>query len=395
MSKWKYQGSDNTDDLEKTSKIRKKKRIRKGDRKGETPFELAEEKWNLDKNSDHFAARVVEVHKRYAFVSPEPEKGDIKTKDVWLATVARKFLTSEKMERNLVAVGDRVLCRKAGNDEEDVDTDIPRCVILHQSPRDSQLSRRDPITNTRSHTLACNISQVVVMASYLGPKIRWGLVDRYLVVAEEQGLPAVLVFNKRDLLERDGTDAFKVECENQVNNYRSLGYEVFSISAIDSKDSELIRLRKMMASKITVFSGHSGIGKSSLINLFDPEIVQEVEENSNISYKGRHTTTYASLIKLGVGGYVVDTPGIRSFLIEERNSIDLSYGFVEFRKRMGQCKFRECRHIDEPGCTILDALNKGEIAALRYRSYQNLLLGQSGREGRKHLDKDEPDFEPE
>ena len=129
-------------------------------------------------------------------------------------------------------------------------------------------------------------------------------------------------------------------------------------------------------------SGHSGVGKSSLINRFRPEIVQEVEPNSDIFYKGRHTTTYASFLKLGTGGSVIDTPGIRSFLLGERSSIDLSYAFVEMRPYLGQCKFRECRHIDEPDCQVLAAKERGEISERRYKSYLGLLLGDTGREGR-------------
>src|SRR5690606_33316642 len=134
--------------------------------------------------------------------------------------------------------------------------------------------------------------------------------------------------------------------------------------------------------KITVLSGHSGVGKSTLVNLFEPEIIQAVEENSDIFYKGRHTTSYASFIKLNQGGYIIDTPGIRSFALEKLEPIDLAYGFKEIRAFLGKCKYRECRHIEEPGCAVKEAVDTGSIFERRYHSYAGILLGTTGREGR-------------
>jgi ribosome biogenesis GTPase len=118
------------------------------------------------------------------------------------------------------------------------------------------------------------------------------------------------------------------------------------------------------------------------VNLFIPEIVQAVEEDDNIFYKGRHTTSFASFIKLGTGGYVIDTPGIRSFTFEEKGPIELSHCFVEFRPLLGKCKFRECRHMDEPECVIRAAVEAGQLSRWRYKSYLGILLGATGREGR-------------
>ena len=145
---------------------------------------------------------------------------------------------------------------------------------------------------------------------------------------------------------------------------------------------EIGALRGHLKGKMTIFSGHSGVGKSSLVNLFDPEITQEVEPQPEIKSKGRHTTTYASLIKLGTGGYVIDTPGIGSFAMADRAALEWCHGFLEIRAMVGSCKFRECRHIDEPGCSVLVKLAEGAIDPRRYQSYANLVLGETGREGR-------------
>ena len=189
-------------------------------------------------------------------------------------------------------------------------------------------------------------------------------------------------------------DDFKEKCQQEVEVYKSLGYKVVELSVenADFEDAEIQEVHNALDGKFTILSGHSGVGKSSLVNMFNPEIVQDVEENSDIFYKGRHTTTYASLIKLGKlgkGGYVIDTPGIRSFVLDERDAISFTHGFIELREYMGKCKFRECRHIDEPGCAVLDALANGKITERRYKSYLGLLLGDTGREGRTRDDTSE------
>lgn len=382
MAKWRYR-EDQDDKNEKVQKMRKKVRAPKT-AEAHDRFDKDESTWDLSPESGNFAARVVEVHKRYAFVSPEPEVGKIKTRDPWLATVARKFLTAARQERNLIVVGDRVLCRPTGEKDADISTDLPCCVIMNLSPRKSKISRLDPITHDREHVLASNIDQLVVVASYLAPPVKWGLVDRYLVLAEEQHLPVTLIFTKEDLLKGAEDPELEAECAQELAYYRKLGYPVYSMSTLAGKIDQgaVLELRGIFKNKISILSGHSGVGKSSIINLFKPEIVQEVEENPDIFYKGRHTTTYASLIKLGGGGYVVDTPGIRSFLLDERDALQLTYGFRELRHYLGQCKFRECRHLDEPECAVRRAVEAGEISPRRYRSYCGLLLRDTGREGR-------------
>jgi ribosome biogenesis GTPase len=377
--------NDDYDDLLKHDKLRKPKKGKSSkSAELETSFWIDEEKFKAESTAGCFAARVVEVHKKYSFISPDHESGQIDTRDVWIGTVARKYLQAERSERNFVAVGDRVICRQITLEISENPDDLPQCTIEHALVRKSAVSRLDPMTGDRVHVLASNVDQLIIVASFLNPSVKWGLIDRYLVLAEEQRLPAIIILNKADLLHECKKEKFIEECAQMVAIYRSIGYPVYQFTAEDKKTmgrQGISQLKEIFQDKISLLSGHSGVGKSSLINLLRPEIEQDVEKD-DILYKGRHTTTYASLIKLGTGGYVIDTPGIRSFAIAERGAVDLSWCFVELRDLIGKCKYRECRHVDEPECMVREAVREGKISLWRYRSYIAILTGASGREGR-------------
>lgn len=384
MARWDWR--HDPDKAEKVGKIRKraKKTPRAADL--QESFEKPECDWDYTVHKDSFAARVVEVHKRYAFISTEKTPGKIATNDVWLATIARKFLVADRAERNFVAVGDRVLCAPAPEQKSDEEPELPRCVIQNLAPRTAKIARLDPHHPNLQHVLASNMDQLVIVASFRSPTVKWGLIDRYLVLAESEGIGAIIVINKRDLLDNhEEREGFVSQAREMITTYRSLGYTVLDVQANAEdadRDPHIKQLKKLLKNKISLFSGHSGVGKSSIVNLFDPEIIQPVEENDDIFYKGRHTTTYASFIKLGTGGYIIDTPGIRSFTFHEKSAIELSHCFVEMRPLLGKCKYRECRHLDEPHCVVRDAVDKGEISRARYKSYLGILLGATGREGR-------------
>lgn len=346
-------------------------------------FEVEESKW-AEKCDNGFAARVVEVHKRYAFVSPETEEGNVKTRDVWLATIARKFMQAKRQQRNFIVVGDRVLCTQTSEDHAGVVTDLPQCVIQNLAPRRSLIKRIDPQRSDMEHVLASNVDQLLIVASYLSPTVKWGLIDRYLVLAELQGIRSIIILNKKDLLSEE-KQQFKDDCTTNINVYRSMGYKVYSVQAnatLAKKNIDVQELKMDLRGKISMLSGHSGVGKSSLVNLFEPELVQAVEKNDDIFYKGRHTTSYASFIKLGTGGCVIDTPGIRSFVLQEVSHRELAAGFIDFKPFLGGCKYQACRHLDEPGCAIKQAAEDGLISSRRYESYKGILQGTTGREGR-------------
>ena len=383
---------ENSESFEKFTKIRRREKSKSRATDLAVKFEVPENEWEIKEGTGVFPARVVEVHKRYAFVSLEAKIGSVKTSDVWLATIPRRHLTARREQRNFVCVGDRVLCRPALEDELASTSELPQCMIEALAPRSTRLSRRDPMTPEREHVLCSNLDQLAVVVSFRSPLVKWGLIDRYLVLAESEGIRPLIILNKRDLLE-DHT-AFRGRCEERMALYRSLGYEVFAMQANAkgaTRDSVTKELAAVLKGKITAFSGHSGVGKSSIVNLFKPELVQAVELNENIAYKGRHTTSYASFLKLGSGGYVIDTPGVRSFLLREDSPIHLTHCFIEMRPFLGKCTFRECRHVEEPGCRVLEAVESGKIAPWRYKSYLGLLLGTTGRQGRtRDLDVEDP-----
>jgi ribosome biogenesis GTPase len=374
---------DDTDQYDRMSRMKPRDKKSSKAASLEEEFEVDESSW-MDNFADGFAARVVEVHKRYAFISPEPDNGQIQTRDVWLATIARKFMQAKRAQRNFIVVGDRVLCTPTSEDHAGVVTDLPQCVIQHLSPRKSLIKRIDPHRRGMEHVLASNVDQLLIVASYVGPTVKWGLIDRYLVLAELQGIKPLIILNKKDLLLAEKTE-FQEECQRNAAIYRQLGYKVFSIQAntlTPRKNIDIQELKMALNGHVSMLSGHSGVGKSSLVNLFQPELVQAVEKNEDIFYKGRHTTSYASFIKLGTGGYVIDTPGIRSFVLQELTHRELSFGFIEFRDHSNHCKFQGCRHLEEPDCAVRAAVTSGVIDERRYLSYRGILQGSTGREGR-------------
>jgi len=384
MKRWKHDREKDADRWSHYDKIgrHKKKTPKSADLIEE--FELSEiECQEKTVAGGAFIGRVVEVHKGYSFIVTEPEFGKLNSKDIWIATIARKFLVAKRESRNFVCVGDRVLCEPTQDIQKSVKSNLPQCVITQLIQRRSKISRLDPICPEREHILASNIDQILIVASYLSPKIKWGLIDRYLTLAESEEIKSIIVLTKKDLLEED----IESQCDanEKIEIYKKLGYEVLSLQANreNSDDLEIKKLHKILENNITLLSGHSGVGKSTLVNLFSPEIIQAVEPDDELFYKGRHTTTFASFIKLGItSGYVVDTPGIRSFLINEYSSIQLTHCFREMREFIGKCKYRECRHVEEPDCMVKEAVKEGKISSWRYKSYLGILLGATGREGR-------------
>lgn len=370
------------DQFLKREKIRKKhaKNREASSKKLEEVFDLPLGEWTPWLKEGAFIGRVVEVHKRNVFVSREDKPGKIDTKDVWLATVARRFLQAKRGERNFLAVGDVVLCIPDAEDDAKESSDLPSCVVERRSPRSSTLARVDPLNEKRQHLLAVNMSQLIIVSSFLFPKIRWRLIDRYLCLAEEQSLPVTIILNKADLLEELPKEQ-QDKIAKMIELYQGMGYQVLKIAAQEIADHDLEVLKNLFKDEISLVTGHSGVGKSSIVNLLAPEIVQDVEDEE-IFRKGRHTTTYASLIRLGIGGFVIDTPGLRSLVLRDQEAFDLSYNFRDLRPFAAQCRYRGCQHLNEPGCMVLAKLESGEIAKSRYTSYVGILTKQSRREGR-------------
>lgn len=372
------------DDYVKKEKIRKKssKSFAEQDKKEFVLSDKKELQTLLKKG--YFLARVVEVQKKYVFLAPEKKELKMDTRDVWLSTVAKKFLQNQRSERNFIVVGDKVVCLTSEHSDSE---EFPQCTIEYRLPRETQISRVDPLLKTREHILASNLSQLVIVASYLSPPVRWGLIDRFLVQAEHEHLKPVIILNKKDLLKEEATEAFKKECREQEKIYTDLGYRVipFETLSLASRKKPPKILHDLFKGHITLIAGHSGVGKSSITNLLKPEIEQDVEE-LEIFRKGRHTTTYTSLLKLENGGFIIDTPGIRSFTLTELEPVQLSWGFLEMRPYLNQCRYRACKHFNEPGCAIIEAVAEKKIAERRYQSYLNILFNTQRREGRYTLE---------
>ncbi len=338
--------------------------------------------------SGYRRGRAIEVHKKHIFVAEETDTGEPDTERLWLCTVAKRHFQRAHKERNFVVVGDRILFQpdvalEMDNEGEPIGTDLPRGMIQHSFVRKTRLTRKDPSHPEWEHVMLANIDLMAIVASVLHPEVRWGLIDRILVQAEMDAIPAVIILNKVDLLkdEKLASPDFLAIYKRRLEIYRSIGYEVIELCALKPKKTPdaLKRIKELFKGKLVGFCGHSGVGKSSVVNLMKPEFEQIVDDDPEIFYKGRHTTTYNSLLRLGIGAYAIDTPGVRSFDTEVQDAITLSACFREFANI--KCRYRECSHTVEPGCKIVEAMENGTVSQERYRSFVGMLKGVTFREG--------------
>jgi len=269
--------------------------------------------------------------------------------------VLRGLLKSlETRERNVVAVGDEILYSPL---------DTQAGVIERVLPRRSVLSRKYA---EREHVVAANIDQLVVVVSVSAPPIRTGLIDRYLVAAENGGLRAVILVNKIDLAPGEAGSPYR----EVMRTYVDLGYGVAFCSAVTGEGLDSVR--DVLRGKSSIFAGQSGTGKSSILNALQPGLRLRVGEISESTRKGIHTTTNITLLPLEFGGYVVDTPGIREFALWGLAKEDLPHFFPEFEHYLGRCRLRGCTHTHEPGCEVKAAVEEGRIHPERYDSYCRL-----------------------
>ncbi|WP_136681412.1 small ribosomal subunit biogenesis GTPase RsgA [Neptunomonas sp. XY-337] len=260
------------------------------------------------------------------------------------------------MRTNLgqLVTGDRVVWR-AGVDHG---------VVVAKLPRASELIR--PTNHGDLKPVAANIDQIIITFS-VEPMPFANLIDRYLVAAEISGITPVLLLNKTDLIDADNREYI----EGLIERYESIGYQVITVSTVQ-KDG-LSQLLAALDNKISVFVGQSGVGKSSLINELLPGVDIKVGALSEQTRKGRHTTTTARLFHFPNGGDLIDSPGIREFALWHIEPERLLEGFIEFRPFIGHCKFRDCKHEQEPGCAILKAIEEGHVSPSRMDSYQRIL----------------------
>ena len=278
----------------------------------------------------------------------------------WLCTARRVLRMRMIGDRSPIAAGDRVAFAKsaqAGRAEEGV--------IEHLYPRRTLLQCSD---GRRTHTIAANVDQAMIVASVFEPRLKPHLLDRYLVAAHAGSLPAVICITKTDL----DDEGFAAE---YLELYRSIGYQALGASTVTGEG--MIELRSVLKDKATLLAGQSGVGKSSLLNVLQPSLARATAEVSEATEKGRHTTTTAEWLPLDFGGAVVDTPGIRALDVAMVPLQELEMHFVEFIDLIPLCKFPDCVHIHEAGCAIKAALEEGRIDAQRYESYVTLFRERS------------------
>ncbi len=266
-------------------------------------------------------------------------------------------------ESNPVAVGDHVLI--------DVDQDIGS--ITDILPRRNHILRKSVKKTGHSHVLAANVDQLLLVATLAFPKTSLGFIDRSLVSAEAFRIPQVLVINKKDLLDDEGLEWL----ERTMQLYGEIGVTCFSISALYEDPSDI---RAILKDKSTLFAGHSGVGKSTLLNKISPSINQSIGDISEFSEKGKHTTTFAEMFLLDPTTSVIDTPGVKEWGLVDMNEQEISDYFPEMRDLRLRCKFASrCIHTNEPKCAIIQAVQDGSIALSRYENYVSMIRGEDNR----------------
>lgn len=269
-----------------------------------------------------------------------------------------KFRTLDIKTTNPVAVGDYV--------EIELEPDQETGLIKALKPRKNYIIRKSVNLSKQAQIIAANLDQVFLIVTLASPRTSLGFIDRFLVTAEAYDIPARLIFNKLDLFSDEGVEILK----DYQRIYEKAGYPCYSVSAL--KETNIDQIRELLKDKVTLVSGHSGVGKSTLINALLPGTKLKTGEISDWSDKGKHTTTFAEMFELPFGGYLIDTPGIRELGVFDIEKQELGRLFPEIRKLMENCRFNNCRHINEPGCAVLAALEYGTFEASRYDSYLSI-----------------------
>ncbi|KHT64716.1 GTPase RsgA [Photobacterium gaetbulicola] len=248
--------------------------------------------------------------------------------------------------------------------------------------RESMLTRPDYYDGVKA--VAANVNQIIIVSAVL-PELSLNIIDRYLIAAETVGIPPLIVLNKVDLLEAGN----RKQVEETLSLYQEIGYEVRLVSSETGEG--LDGLREDLKGHISIFAGQSGVGKSSLVNALMPEVDAEVGDVSENSGLGQHTTTAARLYHFPDGGDLIDSPGVREFGLWHLEPEQVTEAFVEFRDYLGGCKFRDCKHGNDPGCIIREAVEEGKIHQARYDSYHKIIDSMSENVANRQFSRNKPD----
>lgn len=281
-----------------------------------------------------------------------------------------KFKLEDKKITNPIAVGDEVLVDL----DKDSGDEYQGAQIIEILPRKNYMIRKSPRKTAHSHIVASNLDLAILMFTIRQPRTSKGFLDRYLLAAEAYGIPAAVFINKIDVLKKRDYELL----EELELIYKHLGYDVFSFSLKSGDGTE--GLHDYLRNKKSLISGHSGSGKTSLINFLDPDLDLSTSEVSKFTNKGIHTTTFATCYDLNNSIKIIDTPGIKEFGIEGMEKYEISMYFPDLKGFAKDCRFNTCTHVHEPGCMVIAALEQGEISPDRYKSYLSIIKDEDFRD---------------
>ncbi|TVZ58774.1 ribosome biogenesis GTPase [Flavobacteriaceae bacterium MAR_2010_105] len=274
-----------------------------------------------------------------------------------------KFRIKGIKSTNPISVGDVVDFELETNNDETTG-------LIHKiHDRKNYIVRKSVNLSKQTHVIASNIDQVFLLVTINNPPTFTSFIDRFLVTSEAYSVKTILLFNKLDMYDESALD----EVKYLAHVYRKIGYECIGISATTGKNID--KVKALMKDKVSMFAGHSGVGKSTLVNAIEPELDLKTKEISEQHMQGQHTTTFAEMFDLSFGAKIIDTPGIKGFGIVDMDKEEVGDYFPEFFKLKQDCKFNNCLHIEEPKCAVKAALDKDELAYSRYRSYVQIIQG--------------------
>ena len=278
-------------------------------------------------------------------------------------SIKGKLRIKELRTTNPIAVGDNVLF--------EIDNKNNSGIITEVLDRRNYILRKASNLSKHSQIIAANVDQVFLMITIILPETPVEFIDRFLITAEAYRVPAKIIINKTDLY---GGDEFE-KMEYLESMYNKIGYECIRLSLYDKTNLEALKL--LMKDKISLISGNSGVGKTTLLNSFDPALNLKTAEISDYHKQGKHITTFPEMHQMPFGGFVIDTPGIKGFGVVDMERNEIYHFFREIFRISKECRFNNCLHLDEPGCAVRAAVEKGEIDFLRYRSYLNIMEGDN------------------
>jgi ribosome biogenesis GTPase len=281
------------------------------------------------------------------------------------ARLLGKFKIDGLTSTNPIAVGDQVTI-DSDTERRDNESEIS-FTITEIKKRKNYITRTSPANKHMHHIIAANLDQSLLFATLKDPKTSQGFIDRFLITSEAYHIPSIIVFNKSDLYRKKEEEKFALV----KDIYEAIGYQVLSMSI--EKGDGVAAVKDMLKDKVTLLSGHSGVGKSTFINAVFPELKLKTQDVSGWSGKGLHTTTFAEMFDLPDGGKIIDTPGIRELGLVDISKEELSHYFPEMRALINDCKFNNCMHLNEPGCAVKSAVEEGVVHMDRYISYCNIL----------------------